>query len=109
MKTTTIQLAVRTPVGTNPLGEPVYEEEWVDVPGVLVGLPSTTEITNAIEMYGKRIDYTLGIPKGDTHDWVNTDVIIWGDKYATIGYPVTGEQENIPLMWGQNVKVVRYG
>ena len=61
MKTTTIQLAVRTQVGTNPLGEPVYEEEWIDVPGVLVGLPSTTEITNAIEMYGILCTFSIHI------------------------------------------------
>ena len=96
-------------MGTNDLGEPIYEEEWVDVPDVLIGLPTTTEITDAIAMFGKRVDYTLGIPKGDTHNWINTDVIFWGEKYQTIGFPVTGEKENIPLKWGQNVKVVKYG
>ena len=111
MKTTTVQLAVKVQTGTDPFGAPIYEEptEYVDVSGVLVGQPSTDDVTNAIQMYGKRIDYTLGIPKGDTHNWVDTEVIIWGDKYQTVGYPVTGEQENIPLKWGKNVKVTRYG
>lgn len=109
MKTTTIQLAVKTQVSTNPFGEPIFEIEWVDVPGVLVGSPSTQEITDSLQLYGKRVDYTLGIPKGDNHNWVNTEVIIWGEHFITIGYPVTGEQENIPLKWGQNVKVTRYG
>jgi hypothetical protein len=51
----------------------------------------------------------LGIPKGDDHDWNDTEVFIWGEKFRTIGFPETGIQENIPLRWGQNVKVERYG
>jgi hypothetical protein len=34
---------------------------------------------------------------------------IWGERFRTIGYPMTGIQENIPLRWGQNIKVERYG
>lgn len=109
MKGTTVQLAVKTQTGTDGFGAPVYTEELVNVADVLVGQPSTTDITNSIELYGKKIAYTLGIPKGDTHDWVDAEVIIWGDRYRTIGYPETGEQDNIPLRWGMNVKVERYG
>lgn len=106
---TTIQLVVKTQTSTDAFGAPVYEEELVDVEDVLVGQPSTNEITDAIQMYGKRIDYTLGIPKGDEHDWVNAQVYIWGELYDTIGYPMTGEEANIPLRWGSNVKVTRHG
>lgn len=106
---TTIQLVVKTQTSTDAFGAPVYEEELVDVEDVLVGQPSTNEITDAIQMYGKRIDYTLGIPKGDEHDWVNAQVYIWGELYDTIGYPMTGEESNIPLRWGSNVKVTRHG
>lgn len=106
---TTIQLVVKTQTSTDAFGAPVYEEELVDVEDVLVGQPSTNEITDAIQLYGKRIDYTLGIPKGDEHDWVNAQVYIWGELYDTIGYPMTGEESNIPLRWGSNVKVTRHG
>lgn len=109
MKTTTINLVQKTQTGTDPFGEPIYTEELVDVSGVLVGNPSSDDITSTMELYGKQITYMLGIPKGDTHNWVDAEVVIWGDRYKTIGYPITGEYANIPLKWGQNVRVERYG
>lgn len=109
MKGTTVSLVVKTETGTDAFGAPTYSEEVVSVDDVLVGLPSTEDVTNALQLYGKRIAYTLGIPKGDSHDWVDADVYIWGDLYHTIGYPTTGESENIPLRWGSNVQVERYG
>lgn len=105
----TVQLVVKTESGTDAFGAPTYTEELVNVEDVLVGQPSTDDITSALQMYGKKIAYTLGIPKGDMHNWTDAEVIIWGDRYRTIGYPVTGESENIPLKWGKNVKVERYG
>lgn len=109
MKGTTIQLVVNTQSGTDPFGVPIYTEELVDVPDVLVGSPTTDDITDSLNLYGKKIEYMLGIPKGDTHNWTDAEVIIWGNKYRTFGYPITGEQANIPLRWGQNVRVERYG
>lgn len=109
MKGTTVQLVVGTVTDYDPFGNPIETEELVDVPDVLVGQPSTDDITSSIQLYGKRIDYVLGIPKGDENDWTDKTVYIWGKKFQTIGYPMTGEQENIPLRWGKNVKVQRYG
>lgn len=109
MKGTTVQLVVETITSYDPLGNPVVTEKKEDVADVLVGQPSTDDITSSVQLYGKRIDYVLGIPKGDTHDWTDAKVYIWGDPYQVIGFPQTGIQENIPLRWGQNVKVQRYG
>ena len=109
MKGTTVQLVVGTVTSYDPFGDPVETEQLVDVADVLVGQPSTDDITSSIQLYGKRIDYVLGIPKGDKNDWTDATVIIWGERFRTIGYPMTGEQENIPLRWGKNVKVERYG
>lgn len=109
MKGTTIQLVVKTQSGTDPFGAPIYTEELVDVPDVLVGSPTTDDITDSLNLYGKKIEYMLGIPKGDAHNWTDTEVVIWGNRYRTFGYPITGEQANIPLRWGQNVRVERYG
>jgi len=109
MKTTTVQLVVKTETGTDPFGKPVYTEELENVGGVLIGSPSTDDVTNTLNLYGKKIEYVLGIPKGDTHNWVDAEVVFWGMRFRTIGYPTTGEQENIPLRWGQNVKVEKYG
>lgn len=109
MKGTTVQFVKTTQTGTNDFGEPIYSEELVNVPDVLVGSPTTDDVTSTLNLYGKKIEYVLGIPKGDTNDWVDAEVVIWGERYRTIGYPTTGEQANIPLRWGQNVKVERYG
>lgn len=109
MKTITVQLAVKTEGAPDPFGMPTETEELIDVPGCLVGQPSSDDIAQTMEMYGKKIAYVVGVPKGDVNSWVDTDVIIWGERFRTIGYPETGIQGNIPLKWGQNVKVERYG
>ncbi|MBQ1573443.1 MAG: hypothetical protein IIZ78_20150 [Clostridiales bacterium] len=109
MKGMTVQLAVKTVTGYDPFGAPIETEELIDVEDVLVGQPTTDDVTNTIQLYGKKIEYVLGIPKGDTHNWTDAEVIIWGQRFRTIGYPQTGIQENIPLRWGQNVRVERYG
>jgi hypothetical protein len=104
----TIQIVVKTQTGTDPFGAPIYSETEEDVNNILVGQPTTEDYATTLQLTGKHIAYVLGIPKGDTHDWVNTDVIIWGERFRTIGLPQTGIQDNIPLQWGQNVKVERY-
>lgn len=109
MKGTTVKVLQKTVTGQNDMHEDIVTEKWIDVPDVLVGQPTTDDITSTLQLYGKRIEYVLGIPKGDTNDWTDTEVEIWGEKYKTIGYPMTGESENIPLRWGKNVKVERYG
>lgn len=109
MKGTIVQVVVKTQTGTDPFGAPIYEESLEDVKDVLVGQPTTEDVTSTLELTGKKIAYVLGIPKGDTHIWTDTEVVIWGERFRTIGFPQTGIQENIPLRWGQNVKVERYG
>lgn len=109
MKTITVQLAVKTQSGVDPFGAPIETEELVDVPGCLVGQPSADDIVQTMEMYGKKIAYVVGVPKGDTNKWEDTDVVIWGERFRTIGFAETGIQGNIPLYWGKNVKVERYG
>lgn len=109
MKGTTIQLITTTEIGTNDFGAPIYEEQAIDVNDVLVGQPTSDDVNDALNLYGKKIEYVLGIPKGDANEWTDKTVIIWGEKFKTVGYPTTGIQENIPLRWGKNVKVERYG
>ena len=109
MKGMTVGLVVKTQTGTDPFGAPIYSETIEDINDVLVGQPSSEDVLSTLDLTGKRIAFVLGIPKGDTPVWEDTDVIIWGERFRTIGYPETGIQANIPLRWGQNVKVERYG
>lgn len=108
MKGETIQLVVKTKTGTDPFGAPIYTEELVNVDDVLIGQPSSDDVISELSLSGKTIAYMLGIPKGDTHNWVDTEVQFWGRRFRTIGIPITGTQANIPLRWGQNIKVEAY-
>ena len=109
MKGMTIQLVKKTQTGTDSFDAPVYSEELVDVNDCLVGQPSADDIANTLALYNKKIAYTIGIPKGDTNDWVDAEIVMFGGRYRTIGYPEQGILANIPLRWGQNIKVERYG
>lgn len=109
IKGTDIQIVIKTSTENDELGNPIYTETLETVSNVLVGQPSTDDVAETIQLYGKQIAYVLGIPKGDTHNWVDTDVIVFGERFHTIGYPMTGIQDNIPLNWGQNVRIERYG
>lgn len=112
IKGVTIQLIKKTESGVDPIGNPIYTEESIDVPNVLVGEPTTDEITDTLQLYGKKVAYTLAIPKGDANTWIDTDIILpspFDGKYRTIGYPTAGIEANIPLKWNKKVKVERYG
>lgn len=112
MKGITVILVEKAQTGTDELNHPIYEDSFIEVDDVLVGEPSQDEITNTMSLYGKEVKYTLAIPKGDTHDWTDTEVILplpFEGKYKTIGYPTAGIEANIPLRWNKKVKVERYG
>lgn len=63
------------------------------VGNVLIGEPSAD---------GK--SYTLGIPKGDQNTWTDRKLGFFGRTFRTIGLPVQGIEENIPLCWHKKVK-----
>ena len=109
MRGMTVTLYEEQVIGSDMIGSPIYEEVPVEVNNVLIGEPSSEDIVGSQDLYGKTISYMLGIPKGDTHVWHDRDLYIFGERFRTIGYPMTGIQDNIPLRWGQNVKVERYG
>lgn len=50
-------------------------------------------------------EYTLGIPKGDTHDWLDRRTAFFGRQWRTIGIPDEGIEANIPLCWHKKVHV----
>jgi hypothetical protein len=108
----TITLIEKTQTGIDALNHPTYSEAEVSVDNVLVGEPTADEIANTMSLYGKKAEYTLAIPKGDTHKWEDTFVILpdpFAGKYKTIGHPTAGIDALIPLSWNKKVKVERYG
>lgn len=105
----TILLYEKRQTGTDAFHAPIYEETPIEVPNVLVGEPSAEDIVNEMQLYGKRIAYTLAIPKGDTHDWNDVTVEFFGQKWRTYGGVTQGIEAMIPLAWNKKVKVERYG
>lgn len=108
LKGVTIQLCVKEEIGRDGFDRPIYDKSWTDVENVLIGEPSTDDITNTLTLDGKKVAYTLGIPKGDTHNWENTEVRFFGETFKTIGKPIQGIEELIPLQWNKKVRVERY-
>ena len=111
-----IILYTKNKVGEDEFGAPVYEELPELVNDVLVGEPSGDvvvryflhDVTDTLNLTGKRLAYTLAIPKGDTHEWRDRKVEFFGRKFRTFGEPVEGIEGMIPLRWNKKVKVERY-
>ena len=116
IKGTTVTLYEEKITGYDSFNAPIKSPVPVEVENVLVGEPSTDDITSSVSMYGKKISYMLGIPKGDTHDWTNK-IVEWSNAYGhtfkckTFGLPITGIEANIPsfLPWHMKVRCESYG
>lgn len=112
MRGITVTLYNRTQSGTDDFGAPVWTETGVSVDNVLIGQPTTDEITAAVDLQGARIDYMLGIPKGDAHEWQDRKVS-WSDAYGrtitvkTFGIPITGIAALVPGAWHMKVRCCR--
>ena len=94
--------------GEDAFGHPVYAETPVTVENVLVGEPTSDEVTDALNLYGKHVAYTLAIPKGDTNTWTGRTVEFFGEKFKVIGHPTQGIDRLIPLAWNKKVRVEHY-
>lgn len=106
-----IKLFVKGETVLDEFNREIENGEWVDVENVLVGEPSSEDVINDLNLNGKHLSYVLGIPKGDTHDWVDTLVKLpdpFNATFKTYGYPTAGINDMIPLSWNKKVKVERY-
>lgn len=109
MKGVTILLHVKTQTSTDEFGAPVYTDTTIPVDNVLIGEPTSDQVMQELNMHGKRLAYVLGIPKGDSNTWTDTEVEFFGEKFKTYGEPTQGIDHLIPLSWNKKVKVERYG
>lgn len=103
-----ITLWNKTQTGVDGFGNPVYTWESKTVDNVLVGQPTAEERTNELNLTGRMIAYTLGIPKGNEDEWENQIVEFFGHRFRTFGIPEQGIEANIPLSWHKKVKCERY-
>ena len=107
MKGVSVTLYKRTQTGVDAFNNPTYSVQAETVNNVLVGQPTTDDVTSSISLYGKKIEYVLGIPKGDTHDWRDATVVIFNRTFRTFGDVIEGIEENIPTPWHKKVRVER--
>lgn len=103
-----ITLWNKTQTGVDGFGNPVYTWDSKTVDNVLVGQPTAEERTNELNLTGRMIAYTLGIPKGNEDEWENQIVEFFGHRFRTFGIPEQGIEANIPLSWHKKVKCERY-
>ena len=109
IKGITVVLYENTVVGLDQFNAPICEETPVEVSNVLVAPASSTDITDSMNLFGKKATYTLGIPKGDTHEWEDHKVRFFGEDWHVFGIPTEGIEDLIPLDWNKKVMVERYG
>ena len=109
MRGISVVLVERPQVGVDELNNPIYGETRIVVNDVLVGQPSTEDVTNSLSLYGKKLDYILGLPKGDDHNWNNAEVEFFGKKFRAFGDVIEGIEANVPTRWHKQVRVQRYG
>lgn len=108
LKGITVTLVSEAVISKDPFGKEIVEESEIDVENVLVAPASSDDVTNQLNLDGKKIEYTLAIPKNDTNDWVDKKVRFFGQTWHTVGIPLEGISELIPLDWNRKVTVERY-
>ena len=103
-----ITLIDKQVVSVDPFGSPVVKDVEITIDNVIVAPATTEDVTSQMSVTGKKISYTLGIPKGDNNDWENKEVRFFGKRWKTVGIPLEGIESMIPLEWNKKVMVERY-
>ena len=108
LKGITITLLDKVVIGKDPFGKPITEDREILIDNVLVAPMKAEEVLSTQNLTGRIATYTLAIPKGDTHDWENKEVIFFNQRWKTFGIPLVGMDHLIPLDWNKKVMVERY-
>lgn len=108
IKGITVLLYEKTQTGMDGFNRPIYEEIPVSVDNVLVAPVTSDDVISNTDLTGKKAVYTLGIPKGDTHDWKDKRIEFFGETFMSFGFPTKGIDSLIPGEWNMKVMVERY-
>lgn len=103
-----IILVDKIKTGNDPFGNPIYKDDEISVENVLISPTSSDDVVNQLSLTGRKAVYTLAIPKGDTHNWENKEVIFFNQRWRVFGIPLEGIEDLIPLDWNKKVMVERY-
>lgn len=94
--------------GVDAFNAPIYTETETEVDNVLVAPSSTDDVTESLNLWGKKAVYTIALPKGDTHVWKDQKVRFFGETWRVIGLPKQGIEANVPTQWHIKWMVERY-
>lgn len=108
MRGITVVLINRTQTGVDALNHPIYEEVETEVSNVLVYPTTSDDVIDQTSLEGKKLAYTLGIPKGDAHDWLDCKVRFFGKTFKSYGFPIEGIEAMVPTRWHKKVLVDLY-
>lgn len=108
LKGITVTLYIIEEGEKDEFNHPTVIENAVEVENVLVSPVSSDDVLNTTSLDGRKIVYTLAIPKGDENTWENANVEFYGRKWRVVGVPLMGIEENIPLEWNKKVTVEAY-
>lgn len=108
IKGITVTLYDEIEIGKDDFNHPIKELKAIEISNVLVAPTSTDDITNILNLTGRKAIYTMAIPKGDTHDWENKKVRFFDKDWRTFSIPQEGIEGLIPLCWNKKVMVERY-
>lgn len=108
IKGITVTLYEKVRTGKDEFNHSTYDIKPTQVSNVLVAPTSTSDIPSSTKTDRRKATYQLAIPKGDNHNWDNAVVEFFGHEWHTVGIPIEGIEENIPLCWNKKVTVERY-
>ncbi len=107
IKGKSVVLHERTITEYDPLGNPIYHTVDVTVDNVLWNVSSVDDLIDTSRLEGTQELYTLAIPKGDTHTWLENTVTFNGKDFHCYAES-EGIEDLIPLEWNKKVLVERY-
>lgn len=108
IKGKTIILLNKVQKGVDAFNRPIYDEEAIEVENCLYMPASITDRVETLNLTGRRVEYTVSVPKGDDHNWENQVIIINGRKYKVFTPVEETIDELTPLRWNKKFKVEAY-
>ncbi len=109
IKGITVTLYEKATASEDDFGAEISAEKPVRVENVLVTPVDASDIAADLQLYGKRAEYELCIPKEDAHIWEDSVVEFFGKKWRTFGFCREWIEHHIPLDWNKKIRVERYG
>ena len=104
-----VKIIPRAQTGVDEFNAPVYTDgEPIEVDDVLVAPVGSQENLDVTNLYEKKAQYQLGIPKGDEHVWTDAIVEFYGYRWHVFSLPQKGIDKMIPLRWNDTYYVERY-